>query len=135
MKNLNWRKFRNFIRFDLLLVIDFTKKNSSNQRIALCGNYRNLLSLKKNSSNQLFSNFFSKNVAFTKFLPIKSESKFPYMIEMKMQCFFSWNHWKRTQDKDQQMKNLKSLLTIFDQTDEIWHPSLKNVCLHKLVTI
>ena len=31
---------------------------------------------KKISSNQLFSNFFSKNVAFTKFLPKKCESKF-----------------------------------------------------------
>ena len=29
------------------------------------------------SSNQLFSNFFSKNVTFTKFLPEMSESKFP----------------------------------------------------------
>ena len=39
---------------------------------------RTLISLKKkNSSNQLFSNFFSKNVNFTKFLPKKGESKFP----------------------------------------------------------
>ena len=32
---------------------------------------------KKISSNQLFSNLFSKNVTFTKFFPKKSESKFP----------------------------------------------------------
>ena len=30
------------------------------------------------SSNQLFSNFFSKNVAFTKFLPKMSESEIPW---------------------------------------------------------
>ena len=33
--------------------------------------------LKNISSKQLFSNFFSKNGAFTKFLPKNSESKFP----------------------------------------------------------
>ena len=32
---------------------------------------------KKISSNQLFSNFFSKTVTFTKFLPEMRESKFP----------------------------------------------------------
>ena len=44
---------------------------------AQCEKGRNLLSPKKNSSNHLFSNFFSKDFTFTKFLPKKSESKFP----------------------------------------------------------
>ena len=35
---------------------------------AQCGKIRNSLPLKKNSSNQLFSNFFGKTIAFTKFL-------------------------------------------------------------------
>ena len=39
--------------------------------------YINSLSPKKISSNQLFSDFFSKSVTFTKFLPKMSESKFP----------------------------------------------------------
>ena len=43
---------------------------------AHCGKTRNLLSLKNVSSNQLFSDFFSKFVVFTKFLPKKRESKF-----------------------------------------------------------
>ena len=33
--------------------------------------------LKKISSNHLFSNFFSKTVTFTKFLPKMRESEFP----------------------------------------------------------
>ena len=36
-----------------------------------CGKMKNLLSPKQNSSNQLFSNFLSKTVTFTKFLPKK----------------------------------------------------------------
>ena len=43
-----------------------------------CGKMKNLHS-QKNSSNQLFSNFWSKNVTFTKFLSVKCarDSKFP----------------------------------------------------------
>ena len=40
------------------------------------GKTRNALSLKKISSNQLFSNFFSKTIAFTKFLRKKCEREF-----------------------------------------------------------
>ena len=40
------------------------------------GNYGNYSDWKNISSNQLFNNFFSKNVTFTKFLPKISESKF-----------------------------------------------------------
>ena len=62
----------NFVKIDSFRV-DFTKF-LSNKRESLiltlhCGNNRNLLSPKKISSNQLFSNFFSENVTFTKFLP------------------------------------------------------------------
>ena len=42
-----------------------------------CGKTRNSLSPKNISSNQLFSNFLSKNVAFTKFLPKIREREFP----------------------------------------------------------
>ena len=38
---------------------------------------KNLLSTKVFSSNQLFSNVFSRNNTFTDFLPKKCESKFP----------------------------------------------------------
>ena len=41
-----------------------------------CGKTSNSLSLKKNSSNQLFSNFFSKTIAFTKFLRKKCGREF-----------------------------------------------------------
>ena len=39
------------------------------------------------SSNQLFIDFFSKNVAFTKILPKKREIKFPYIISTLESCF------------------------------------------------
>ena len=41
-----------------------------------CGKTRNSLSLKKNSSNHLFSNFYCKTNAFTKFLQKKCEREF-----------------------------------------------------------
>ena len=40
-----------------------------------CGKTKNLVSPKNISSNQLFSNFFSKNATFTKFLPKMCETK------------------------------------------------------------
>ena len=43
---------------------------------AQCGKTRNSLSLKKNSSKQLFCNFFSKTITFTKFLRKKCEREF-----------------------------------------------------------
>ena len=43
-----------------------------------CGKMKNLLSPKNISSNQLFSNFISKTVVLTKFLPKKCESKIPF---------------------------------------------------------
>ena len=51
---------------------------SNNRKVstAQCGKTWNYLSLKKNSSNQLFSNVFSKTIAFTKFLRIKCEREF-----------------------------------------------------------
>ena len=47
----------------------------SNYHITVqCGKMKNLLSPKRNSSNQLFSIFSSKNVTFTKFLSEKCDS-------------------------------------------------------------
>ena len=43
-----------------------------------CGKMRNSLSLKFFSSNQLFSNFFSKTIAFTKFLRKKCENYYNF---------------------------------------------------------
>ena len=42
-----------------------------------CGKIKNLLSSKNFPSKQLFSNFFSKTVTFTKFLPKMCEREFP----------------------------------------------------------
>ena len=58
------------------------------KRSTQCGKMKNLLPPKNISSNQLFSKFFSKNVAFTKFLPKKCESKFPFLPHcvMAAQC-------------------------------------------------
>ena len=42
--------------------------------IAQCGKMKNLVSPKNISSNQLFSNFYSKNVTFTRFLREKCGS-------------------------------------------------------------
>ena len=44
--------------------------------ITLWKNEKSTLTEKKNSSNQLFSIFFSKTVTFTKFLPKMRESEF-----------------------------------------------------------
>ena len=58
---------------------------SSNQcRVNMCGKTTNSLSLKKNSSNQLFSNFFSKTIAFTKF------------FQKKCERIALWKSWKFT---------------------------------------
>ena len=69
-KELIWRIF--FVR----VSIQFQHSVNMAQ-CAQCGKMKNLLSLKRISSNQLFSNFFSKTAAFTKFLPKLRESKFP----------------------------------------------------------
>ena len=50
--------------------------NRSNFHIVQCGKTRNSLSLKKISSNQLFSKFFGKTIAFTRFLLKKCEREF-----------------------------------------------------------
>ena len=63
--------------------IFFGQRNST-----VCGNTIDSLSRKKISWNQLFSNFFSKNITFTKFLPIKCEKEFPQFPH----CEFSFFH-------------------------------------------
>ena len=56
------------------------RENFCNFHTAQCGKARDSLrislSLKKNSSNQLISNFFSKTIAFTEFLRKKGEREF-----------------------------------------------------------
>ena len=52
-----------------------TKLNSRKIWVAICKNEKFSLT-EKNSSNQLFSNFFSKTIAFTKFLRKKCDREF-----------------------------------------------------------
>ena len=62
------------LSFEEISKFSFTENFWSETKIRkfphcdVCGKMKNLLSLKKISSNQLFSNFFSKTVTFTKFL-------------------------------------------------------------------
>ena len=52
---------------------------------------REILSHRKNISwNHLFSTFFSKNVAFTKFLSKKCEREFPQFPHCALEPLFSW---------------------------------------------
>ena len=69
----------------------FIKEHDS---LSQCGKMKNILSPKNISSNQLFSNFFGKNVAFTKFLPKKSESKFLKLPHCAHQTKFPSNSSK-----------------------------------------
>ena len=64
-----------------------------------CGKTRNSLSLKKLSSNQLFSNFFSKTIAFTKFLRKKCEREFlqfPHCVKVNFRDFQTVEKYLRT---------------------------------------
>ena len=68
-------------------VFLFLKKKvtkSCEFNLGQCGKIKDLLFRKKISSNQLFSNFFSKNVIFTKFLPKMCDSKFPLCLAQKI---------------------------------------------------
>ena len=60
--NFSLQKVQKFLNFKL--------------RASQCGKTRNSLSLKKKSSNQLFSDFFSKTIVFTKFLRKMCEREF-----------------------------------------------------------
>ena len=66
----NYRRI-NFTKY-FSVRVDFFKFHT-----AQYGKTINSLSLKKSSSNQLFSNFFSKSIAFTKFLRKKRDREFP----------------------------------------------------------
>ena len=70
---------------------------------AQCGKTRNLLSLKNyfvKSTIYIFSDFFSKCVGFTKFLPIKRESKFlPHCVSVPyLRISFRWYVSSQTLD-------------------------------------
>ena len=66
------------------LTIFFVKStygctNYNQLTVPQCGKMKHLLIPEKNSSNQCFSIFFSKNVTFTKFLSKSCDSKFPLL--------------------------------------------------------
>ena len=64
--------FQPLFRFHGIFLEELSRHNSSTQ----CGKTSNSFSLKKISSNQVFSNFFSKTIVFTKFLRRKCEREF-----------------------------------------------------------
>ena len=65
----------------------FAKKCVRINSQCTCGNCRNSLKLKKISSNQLLSDFFSKFIAFTKFLGKKCEREFLQFPHNKIREF------------------------------------------------
>ena len=71
---LFWQKFRESNVFTKELIWRNILSVIWERISRLCGKPKNSLSLKKISWNQLFSNFFSKFVTFTKFLPKKFET-------------------------------------------------------------
>ena len=64
---------KNLVKATLALRDDFTKYFFGERMSCF-----STLTAWKNSSNQLFSNFFSKTVAFTKSLQKKCEREFPH---------------------------------------------------------
>ena len=70
VKTLIWRKY-----------VDFSDRSRLTHCTVHTVEITEIYSHWKNiSSNHLFSNFFSKTVTFTKFLPKKRESEFPYTL-------------------------------------------------------
>ena len=61
---------------DVMISRKFKKKMQSLKCTIVRGGMKKLLSSKFFPSNQLFSDLFSKCVAFTKFLPKKCDSEF-----------------------------------------------------------
>ena len=68
---------------------------------------KNLLSTKKNSSNQLFSNFFSKTVTFTKFLPKMRESEFPEFPQCDWKNSMQIEKYRAPKDLKKDTRNCK----------------------------
>ena len=64
------------------------------ENITQCDKMKKLLSPKNISSNHFFSNFFSKTVAFTNFLPKMRESKFLKLPHSVLLHFFDKNFVK-----------------------------------------
>ena len=89
-----------FSKFSIPLVITLLSRNFCvNTCETQCGKTRNSLSLKKLSSNQLFSNFFSKTIAFTKFLRKKCEREFlqfPHCVKVNFRDFQTVEKYLRT---------------------------------------
>ena len=83
-----------------------------------CGKTRNSLS-QKNSWNQLFSNFFSETVTFTKFLPKKRESKF-----LKFSQCYKITVWKNEKFTSTQFFPSNQFIAKFFRKTLIW----RNFC-------
>ena len=68
-----------------------------------CGKTRKSFSLKVFSSNQLFSNFFSKAIAFTKFLRKKCEREFLEFLHcavLKLRNFSLTLFWQKFRESN-----------------------------------
>ena len=74
----------------------------------------------KISANQLFCDFFSKTVTFTKFLPKKCESKFPKFLHCNSLKKFSGNWLENIFFSQKKKKRLRTLFWIWRQS--IWTP-------------
>ena len=97
-----WQKFRESNVFTIEItkyIVDLTKYFFGETKFFIfphCGNYGNLLPLKKYFVKHLFSNFFSKTVTFTKFLPKYAEvnsRNFHTVHSIVDFWLFSWNHF------------------------------------------
>ena len=88
-REINWSNTKSL----LLHNCKFTFHNNV-EKWKICSHRKNI------SSNQLFGDFFSKNVAFTKFLPKKCEREYPQCsVEKTRNClshFFDKNFVKVT---------------------------------------
>ena len=88
------------------------------------------LSLKKISSNQLFSNFFSKTVTFTKFLPKMHESKFPEFPHCALQWICNRFHGKNREIETRTICVLELWMWLHEKKDEMkWAKLLDSFCV------
>ena len=90
---------------------------------------RKIYSHRKNiSSNHLFSNFFSKNDAFTKFLPEKCESK---LIKFPQHTVEIYSHEKKFRQITCLIKMLLSRNVIFGFTTQFFFSFTKGTWNHR----
>ena len=85
---------------------------------------------KKISSNQLFSNFFSKTVTFTKFLPKMHESKFPEFPHCALQWICNRFHGKNREIETRTICVLELWMWLHEKKDEMkWAKLLDSFCV------